>query len=95
MKEFNFPLQTMNAQWKDLLPHYRRGILFFVRPHVQLLELGTAVAEDNKDYIMAYINDKSIFQIDPKELPSWEENHVFSFIIVQPYVFVEYVNEDH
>ena len=92
MKEFRFPLQKMKAAWKDLQVHHERGVLFFVLPHVDLIELGKEVAGDNKEYIMECLNTKRVFR-PTKEMRLPKEEQVFSFVIVQPYVFVEYIDE--
>ena len=92
MKEFRFPLQKMTAEWKDLQTHHERGILFCVVPQIDLIELAKEVACDNKDYIMECLNNKSVFR-PTSEMISWKEDRVFSFVIVQPYVFVEYIDE--
>ena len=93
MKEFRFPLQKMNAEWKDLQAHHERGVLFFVLPQIDLLELGKAVAGDNKNYIMECLKEKTVFRAPVRDISKWKEDRVFSFIIVQPYVFVEYTDE--
>ena len=95
MTEFNFPLQKMQAEWKDLRPHHARGVLFFVLPQVDLMELAKAVAEDNKAYIMECLKEQRIFQKETHVVADWQEERVLSFVIVQPYIFVEYTNEHH
>ena len=88
-KSFSFPLQKMTASWKDIAEHNRKGTVFFVDAHLDILEVGRAVAQDNLPYIQRQIDAGKIYRPAERNI-SLGRDSVCVFIIVQPYIFVEH-----
>ena len=92
------PMEILESTWPHLKKHYTRASLFLVSG-VSLLEVAQAVSQDNKTRIAGLLQAEQLRRPTPEEVRRWaspgEESSLrFSFVIVQPFVFVEQPVED-
>jgi len=92
-------IKKLEGSWAFLKKHNERNALFLVSS-VSLMAVGQAVAKDQKDFVVELIKDGRLRRPTPEELEMWDSDgewrdYLFPFVIVQPFVFVEYDIEDH
>ena len=93
------PLEMLEGSWPHLKKHNLRQSLFIVSG-VSLLSVAEAVSQDQKQWIAELIQNGKMRRPSPEEVLQWEsapkgKPRIFSFIIVQPFVFMEIPIEDH
>ena len=75
----------------DLKVHQKRRAIVLVSITLDLLEVGTLVALDNKSSIEKWLNQGLLINIDDDHFQKicGKPNQNFSFIIVQPFVLIQ------
>ncbi len=78
------------AEWAWLAPHAKRGVLVWVSAQLDLLEVGVALAQDNKAKVQEWLQKGLLTKHSPGDTetqdPSPEER--FMCLIVEPFVLV-------
>ena len=92
------PLEILEETWAHLKKHNKREALFLISG-VPLMDVAQAVALDQKERIVELLQNGQMRRPNSQEVLKWESNpewkkHLFSFVIVQPFVFVELPVED-
>jgi len=83
-----FAEQLAEIDWKDLIPHAQRDAVILVHPHLDLIEVGCAIASDNSSLVQNWISEQLIKKPSSEELSQWNEkpDTKFNTLIVQPFV---------
>ena len=82
------------VDWEYLKPHYKSGALIYVDPCLKITEVGTAVSNDDKKQIEAWLKSGDL--VKPSDLHEqwWEENpQDFTALVVSPFVLMQPVPE--
>lgn len=76
--------------WADLIPHAKRDAIIWVHPGLDLIEVATAIANDNASKVQHWIQESLIQKPTADKLALWNTcpTQVFQTLIVQPYVLV-------
>lgn len=80
-----------SASWAPLEEHHQKGALIIVGNELDLCEVGAQVALDNVEIIKSHLKNLKMTQPsedDIKEIKK-DEELMFRFIIVQPYVLCQ------
>jgi hypothetical protein len=79
------------AEWNWLAPHARRDSVIVVKPELDLLDVGVAIANDNVAQVQRWIAEDLIHKPYPTQLSDWNLNQMkrFNALIIQPYVLVQ------
>ena len=79
------------AEWEWLMPHAKRDAIVIVAPELNLLDVGVAIASDDKANVESWINQQQLSKPSPEQLSDWgnEPTRRFKALIVQPYVLVQ------
>lgn len=80
-----------NISWQDLLPHAKRDAVIVVAENLNLLDVATAIAEDNTVVVQKWIANQSIFKPSAAQLTNWNQAREteFATLIVQPFVIIK------
>ena len=84
------------APWEAIRVHAERDALICVSDDMDLVEVATAIAEDDVDNINSWMKAEKLMKPTAEKMKEWDEEpgKFFQFIIVQPYVVVaEYLAE--
>ncbi len=82
--------EVLPCRWSDLRQHQRRGGLLLVRPDLDLLEVGVAMATDRADRVEVWLLTGRLVRPDDALASTFEERDPrFQFIIVQPWVLAQ------
>lgn len=78
-----------NAEFDILEPHMRRRTVFVVR-NLELVDVGTAVADDESTKVAAWMEDGSLARPTVDEVIRWHESKSkFTVLVVQPFVLIK------
>ena len=82
--------QIAEIDWKDLIPHAQRDVIVIVHPQLDIIDVGCAIAEDNKNVVQNWINEQLLQKPTAEQLSKWNETPTQKFptIIVQPFVLI-------
>lgn len=77
--------------WQDLLPHAKRDAVIVIQEELELLEVATAIAEDNTASVQGWIGNQSISKPTAEQLTAWNQTpqKLFVVLIVQPFVIIK------
>ena len=83
------------AKWDLLAPHHEREALFVVNKSLELPPVGLAMTRDEVEYVRNWLTAGDIYQPTEEQIAVWKEEEVkFKYLIVQPYVLAQLVNEE-
>ena len=79
------------AEWDWLVPHVQRDAIVLVDDHLDLAEVGVAIASDNVMSVQHWIGEGLLSKPTQTQLNDWERDRRkrFNTLIVQPYVLVQ------
>lgn len=79
------------AEWSILKPHAARGAVFWVSPHLDLLTVARAVADDDTARVSSWLKSAELARPTESQLESWDStpSRTFKSIVVQPYVLMQ------
>lgn len=85
--------QIQRVDWKPLAPHAKRGGLLVVDPGLKLAEVASAIAGDDSGRVEAWMRARQLGRATAEQIESWSEEteECFLFVIVQPYVLVQWI----
>lgn len=82
--------EVLACRWADLAKHHERGGLLLVRPDLDLLEVGVALATDRADRVEVWLAVGRLGRPSEEvvsELAARDPR--FQFVIVQPWVVAQ------
>jgi hypothetical protein len=79
-----------NVFWTDLRGHVARGVVVIVAEELDILDVGEAVAKDDKTRISAWIEGNLLRKPELLELEAWSKitDARWQSIVVAPFVLV-------
>ena len=86
--------EIFTAKWTDLSRHYALGSVYLIQGDVDLVELSIGVADDDTALIKSLLDSAKMGQIpDSMATKFQEDNASFQCSIVQPFVFIQLLDE--
>lgn len=92
--EFNFSNEIQNASWQVLEPHHRRGGLFVISKELDLAVVADAIAKDKVNQVKIWLDNDDFKKVEDKDTKKFNMeslDEIAQFIIVQPYVLIQYI----
>jgi hypothetical protein len=79
------------VHFSDLRAHLARGAVIIVDRSLDILDVGVAIAKDDKDVVAAWIDKGLLTKPSLEELARWEkiEDARWESLVVAPYVLVK------
>ncbi|MEL4894169.1 DUF2288 domain-containing protein [Crocosphaera sp. Alani8] len=83
--------EMADVDWNDIKPHAQRDAVIVVNGKLDLLEVGVAIAQDDKKAVEHWITEQLISKPSNQQLSDWNINstQLFKTLIVQPFVLVQ------
>ncbi len=80
-----------DVNWNDIKPHAQRDAVIVVNEKLSLLDVGVAIAQDDKKAVEHWITEQLISKPSNQQLSAWniDETQLFKTLIVQPFVLVQ------
>lgn len=86
--------QTARLAWDELARHFARGVVIKVAPELDLLEVATAMAQDDKQHIKQWLQRGQVGNATDADAQRWQEDgSVFWAVVVAPWVVVQVSRE--
>ncbi|CCQ53295.1 DUF2288 domain-containing protein [Crocosphaera watsonii WH 8501] len=82
-----------DVNWNDIKPHAQRDAVIVVNETLNLLDVGVAIAQDDKKAVEHWITEQLISKPSNQQLSDWniDQTQLFKTLIVQPFVLVQSV----
>ncbi len=83
-------LETAAIGWRELEPHYARGVVVQAAAGLDLVEVGMALIADDKTQVEAWMNTGELGPVAEEEAQAWHqaESSVWA-LVVAPWVLVQ------
>ncbi len=81
-------LEVQEVEWTMLLPHAKRGALYLLAIGEDLMEVATAMRDDDVTIIRGLIAQQSLLAPTEAQIEA-SGDAPFRFVIVQPYVIAQ------
>ncbi len=91
----SFKRDLARANWRELKIHLQRDAIIVVSSELDLIEVGVAVAEDDKASVETWIAANQLEKPTEKQLESWEQepDNIFQMLIVQPFILIQGIHD--
>lgn len=83
------------VKWIALEEHHEREALLIVKGHLDLVDVAVSIAKDDVQKVKEWLASEEIKRPDEEMFNSFKENDqlYFEFIIIQPYVLAQQIEE--
>ena len=85
--------EVMSSYWADLAPHAQRGGLLLLAPQLDLLDVATAMANDDSERVASWLAQGALWRATQRDRERYEEESAsatrFQFVVVQPWVVAQ------
>ncbi len=82
--------ETAPVQWKELEPHFARGVLIRVSPTLDLLNVGVAFSQDKQLQVKGWLVAKEVMVASIAEAKDWAERDPDLWaVVVSPWILVQ------
>lgn len=83
-------LETGRMDWPSLARHFARGSVIKVSEGLDLVEVATAVANDDKPAVEAWLASGQIVKASVEDAQAWNDRQtMFWAVVVAPWVLVQ------
>ena len=83
-------LQTARVNWQELEIHFARGVVIRVDSDLDLVEIATCFANDDKQAVEAWINEGKVEHLGMQQAKDWGERDAELWaVVVAPWVVVQ------
>ena len=86
-----FSEDIANVNWQDLMPHAQRDAIIFVAQHLNIIEVGVAIAQDDVNSVQNWVSKSLIHKPSSEQLATWnaDSSILFNTLILQPFVLIQ------
>lgn len=82
--------QTGRLQWKELQPHFARGVVIRIKASLDLVQIAEAFQQDRVEVIQPLLQDGSIAKVTDQQARVWtDSNPIFWCIVIAPWVLIQ------
>ena len=83
-------LETSRIHWHELQTYFARGQVVRVAPELDLLEVATELAADNRERFECWMSEDKVGDIAPELAQAWyDRNAELWAVVVAPWVLVQ------
>lgn len=88
-----FESELKNTDWKSLGPHFEKDRVLSVNESLDIIDVAIGIATDDADAVNGWVSTNKIIRPTKEEADRWlEDDCIFHFLIVQPFVLVKKLN---
>ena len=79
------------CDWAALVPHFDNGAVIVVEQGQDLVDIGIAFAEDDKEAVQSWLKGGQIAKADEKMVAPWTQTDKIQFkvLIIRPFVLIQ------
>jgi hypothetical protein len=83
-------LETGRIAWTELQRPFARGVVIRVGPSLDLVEVASCFARDDKDAVAAWLAAATLAKADADDARAWQQREAqFWALVVAPWVLVQ------
>lgn len=83
-------LETASIGWRELEPHYARGVVVQVAENLDLVEVGFELIQNNKTQVQDWMNSGELGPVAHDEANAWHHESASVWaLVVAPWVLVQ------
>ncbi len=83
-------LETSKLVWTELLPFFAKGMAIYVSHKLDLIVVASALAEDNKQQLEAWMAEGLVANVSDEQASAWHESNVTVWaVVIKPWVLVQ------
>ncbi|WP_148864558.1 DUF2288 domain-containing protein [Marinobacter fonticola] len=83
-------LETAQVPWRDLQTYFARGQVVFVSESLDLLEVGEALAADDKVRFQQWMSEGAVGDVPVERAQSWYDSDARLWaVVIAPWVLVQ------
>jgi hypothetical protein len=81
------------AEWNWIKPHAERGAIIIAAADLPLIEVGVAMAIDDRVRVGEWVASQSLTKPTPEQIAAWEKRPttLFRCLVIQPFVLIQEV----
>ena len=83
--------EILVAHWIDMRFHLEKGHVFSVSSDLNLTDVGLALASDQADQVLDWINKGYLVRLE--KFDRFKKEDLFSILIIQPFVLAQKVEK--
>ena len=88
-------LETAQMAWKELERFFASGALIAVGRELDLVEVATRIAHDDKSTVEAWLAAGSLVKVSDAQAMHWHEKEAWLWtVVVKPWILVQDVGEN-
>ena len=89
----SFKRDLAEVSWRELNIHLQRDAIIVVSTKLDLVTVGVAVADDDKNLVETWVSANQLGKPTEKQVESWEQepDKRFQMLIVQPFILLQSV----
>ncbi len=89
----SFKRDLAKVSWRELKIHLQRDAIIVVSTKLDLVTVGVAVADDDKNLVETWVAANQLGKPTEKQVESWEQepDKRFQMLIVQPFILLQSV----
>ena len=82
--------ETARAPWRELQRFFAQGVLLAAEPGVDLIEVGMALAEDNREAFEPWLESGRVGVVTDAQALQWSESDATLWtMVIKPWVLVQ------
>lgn len=86
--------QTARIAWTDLQRPFARGVVLWIDPDLDLIEVAVAFAEDRTDAVAEWRSSQQVKAVEDEQATCWlASGAVMWAVVIAPWVLVQAVND--
>ncbi len=91
----SFKRDLAEVNWRELKIHLKRDAIIVVSVELDLIDVGVAVADDDKTLVETWVTSNQLNKPTEKQLESWEQepDNRFQMLIVQPFILIQDISD--
>ncbi|RLB69469.1 MAG: DUF2288 domain-containing protein [Deltaproteobacteria bacterium] len=91
----SFKRDLAEVNWRELKIHLKRDAIIVVSVELDLIDVGVAVADDDKTLVETWVTSNQLNKPTEKQLESWEKSpeQRFQMLIVQPFILIQDISD--
>jgi len=82
--------ETSKIDWRELQYFFASGMAIYVSEQLDLIDVASCFADDNKIMVEKWMNDKLVMPVPDQQAKAWyDEDATVWAVVVKPWVLVQ------
>ena len=83
-------LETGKLAWQELERFFAKGVVVYIKPGLDLVEVASAIAQDQKNEITKLLASGQVSKPSIEQVEVWHrDDQVFWAVVVSPWILIQ------